>query len=97
MDDNSVDTLINNYMFDLIPFNQMDAVINEFTRVLKPDGKLVLVNMTKAEQFGAGLYEKIYQISPPFLGGCRGVQLSNLLADHNFIIENKMMTYSVRL
>ena len=89
MDNHSVDILFNNYMFDLIPFNQMDAVINEFTRVLKPDGKLVLVNMTKAEQFGAGLYEKIYRISPPLLGGCRGVQLSNLLTDHNFIIENR--------
>ena len=89
MDDLSVDILFNNYMFDLIPFDQMDTVINEFSRVLKPGGKLVLVNMTKAEQFGAGLYERIYRISPTLMGGCRGVQLSNLLAEHGFIIENR--------
>ena len=89
MDDLSVDILFNNYMFDLIPFDQMDTVINEFARVLKPGGKLVLVNMTKAEQFGAGLYERIYRISPTLMGGCRGVQLSNLLAEHGFIIENR--------
>ena len=41
MDDGSVDILFNNYMFDLIFFDQMDDVINEFARVLKPGGKLV--------------------------------------------------------
>ena len=84
MDDGSVDILFNNYMFDLISFDQMDNVINEFARVLKPGGKLVLVNMTKAEQFGAGLYEKIYRTSPPLMGGCRGVQMFDLLTEHGF-------------
>jgi len=87
MDDLSVDILFNNYMFDLIPFDQMDTVINEFARVLKPGGKLVLVNMTKAEQFGAGLYERSYRISPTLMGGCRGVKLSNLLTKHGFKVE----------
>ena len=89
MDNHSVDILFNNYMFDLISLDQMDIVINEFARVLKPGGKLVLVNMTKAKQFGAGLYERIYRISPTLMGGCRGVQLSNLLTDHGFIIQNR--------
>ena len=57
----------------------MDYVINEFFRVLKPGGKLVLVNMTKAEQFGAGFYERIYRISPTLMGGCRGVKMFDLL------------------
>ena len=84
MDDGSVDILFNNYMFDLISFDQMDTVINEFIRVLKPGGKLVLVNMTKAEQFGAGLYERIYRISPTLMGGCRGVQQQEILIQHGF-------------
>ena len=84
MDDGSVDILFNNYMFDLIFFDQMDDVINEFARVLKPGGKLVLVNMTKTEQFGTGLYERIYRISPPLMGGCRGVQMFDLLTEHGF-------------
>ena len=87
MDNHSVDILFNNYMFDLIPFNQMDVIIDEFSRVLKPRGKLVLVNMTRKEQFGAGLYEKIYRISPTLMGGCRGVKMSNLLTEHGFKIE----------
>ena len=87
MDDGSVDILFNNYMFDLIPFDQMDDIIDEFARVLKLGGKLVLVNMTKKEQFGAGLYERIYRISPTLMGGCRGVKLSNLLTEHGFKVE----------
>ena len=87
MDDGSVDILFNNYMFDLITFDQMDDIIDEFARVLKLGGKLVLVNMTKKEQFGAGLYERIYRISPTLMGGCRGVKLSNLLTEHGFKVE----------
>ena len=73
MDNHSVDTLINNYMFDLIPFDQMGSIIDEFARVLKPGGKLVLVNMTKGERYGSGLYERIYQMSPSLMGECQGV------------------------
>ena len=89
MDDNSIDILFNNYMFDLIPFNQMDAVIEEFKRVLKPSGKLVLVNMTKGERFGAGLYELIYRFSPSLMGGCRGVQQSEILTQHGFQVISR--------
>ena len=89
MENHSIDILFNNYMFDLISFDHMDLIIDEFSRVLKPGGKLVLVNMTKAEQFGAGLYERIYRISPTLMGGCRGVNLSNLLTEHGFKVENR--------
>ena len=89
MENHSIDILFNNYMFDLISFDHMDLIIDEFSRVLKPGGKLVLVNMTKAEQFGAGLYERIYRISPTLMGGCRGVKLSNLLTEHGYKVENR--------
>ncbi len=85
--DASIDMLVNNYMFDLIPFNQMDSVIDEFNRVLKQNGKLLLINMTKSERFGASLYENLYSLSPRLMGGCRGVQLTDLLTQHGFRIE----------
>jgi ubiquinone/menaquinone biosynthesis C-methylase UbiE len=85
--DASVDMLVNNYMFDLVPFNQMDKIIGEFKRVLKSDGKLILINMTKSESFGGGLYENVYRLSPRFLGGCRGVQMTDLLTRHDFKVE----------
>jgi ubiquinone/menaquinone biosynthesis C-methylase UbiE len=81
------DVLINNYMFDLIPFDQMDAVLAEFNRVLKKGGKLVLVNMTAGEKFGSGIYDLIYLVSPRFMGGCRGIKLSEKLKEHGFNVK----------
>ena len=85
--DSSIDMLVNNYMFDLIPFNQMDSIIDEFYRVLKPNGKVMLINMTKSERFGASLYENLYRFFPRLMGGCRAVQLSELLTQHGFRIK----------
>ena len=87
VNDDSIDMLVNNYMFDLIPFNQMDSIIDEFYRVLKPNGKVMLINMTKSERFGASLYENLYRLSPRLMGGCRAVQLSELLTKHGFRIK----------
>ena len=85
----SIDTLMNSYMFDLITFNDMDRVLLEFRRVLKKEGKLVLVNMTEGESFGSRLYDLIYNISPKVMGGCRGIKLSNKLRKHGFIVESR--------
>lgn len=83
----SVDLLVNNYMFDLIPFDDMDKVLLEFKRVLKASARLILVNMTIEETWGSRLYEFIYRISPALMGGCRGVKLSEKLKQHGFTVE----------
>ena len=54
--DGSVDTLLNNYMFDLIPFKDMDTILVEFKRVLKKGGRLVLINMTEGAYVSAAGY-----------------------------------------
>ncbi|KAA3613766.1 MAG: methyltransferase domain-containing protein [Calditrichaeota bacterium] len=87
--DKSVDILMNNYMFDLLEFEQMDQALTEFKRVLKPGGKLILINMTIGEKTGSGIYHRIYQLSPRLMGGCRGVRLSDKLAEHGFIIKSR--------
>jgi len=83
-EDESIDTLINNYMFDLISFEDMDKILLEFRRVLKTDGKLILVNMTEGERFGSKIYDIIYNISPKTMGGCRGIKLTEKLKQHGF-------------
>ena len=85
--DESIDTLMNNYMFDLMPFEYMDKIIMEFRRVLKKDGKLILVNMTEGERLGSKIYDFIYNISPKTMGGCRGVKLADRLQQHGFKVE----------
>lgn len=85
--DEAIDTLVNNYMFDLIPFEDMDKILLEFKRVLKKNGRLVLVNMTEGERFGSKLYDLLYNISPKTMGGCRGVRLTERLKQQGFKVE----------
>ena len=87
--DASVDLLMNNYMFDLVSFADMDTVIGEFKRVLRKDGRLVLVNMTQGERFGSQVYNHIYRLSPKAMGGCRGVHMSTRLQEHGFSVETR--------
>jgi ubiquinone/menaquinone biosynthesis C-methylase UbiE len=86
-EDDHFDVLINNYMFDLISFDQMDAVLKEFKRVLKKKGKLVIVNMTAGENFGSGIYDFLYRLSPKMMGGCRGIRLTKKLQEHGFDVK----------
>jgi len=78
------DVLVNNYMFDLLPANDFEKVLTEFKRVLKPNGRLILVNMTTGERLHQRLYEAIYQVNPRWIGGCRGVRLSDTLQQVGF-------------
>lgn len=77
--DNSFDVLINNYMFDLLPQDDFTAVLAEFLRVLRPRGRLAMINMTVGERWYNGLWEQIYRLSPALLGGCRGILLQPFL------------------
>jgi ubiquinone/menaquinone biosynthesis C-methylase UbiE len=69
------DLLINNYMFDLLPESDFTTILEEFKRVLRPGGRLVLANMTKPEHWYQALWERLYRWRPSLMGGCRGVQL----------------------
>lgn len=78
------DLLINGYMFDLMPNTAVPQLLAEFKRVLKPDGRLVLINMTEGERWGSHFYEWIYRQSPALMGGCRGVKLAGPLGQAGF-------------
>jgi ubiquinone/menaquinone biosynthesis C-methylase UbiE len=75
--DNTFDLVVNNFMFDLLPERDFPVVLAEFKRVLRPGGRLVLVNMAQGEHWYNGVWETIYQINPAWIGGCRGVALLN--------------------
>jgi ubiquinone/menaquinone biosynthesis C-methylase UbiE len=83
------DLLINGYMFDLMPYEDMPKILAEFRRVLKPDGRLALVNMTTGEKPGSQIYQWIYDRSPEFMGGCRGVRLCDLLTQTGFKVVTR--------
>jgi ubiquinone/menaquinone biosynthesis C-methylase UbiE len=82
--DATFDLIINNYMFDLIPFDEMDKILNEFKRVLKDNARLVIVNMTEGKTLLSRIYELIYKFSPRLLGGCRGIMMKEHVASAGF-------------
>ena len=76
------DVLYNGYMFDLIPLDGFSPILREFARVLKPGGKLVLVNMSKPDErktFFETIYEKGWAVMP-----CRPVLMSPFLEPAGF-------------
>ncbi|MDH3547261.1 MAG: methyltransferase domain-containing protein [Gammaproteobacteria bacterium] len=87
--DDSFDALINNYMFDLLPERDFARVLSEFRRVLRPGGRLVMVNMTKGRRWYNGIWELIYKINPALLGGCRGVSIVGYLEAAGFQIGKR--------
>jgi ubiquinone/menaquinone biosynthesis C-methylase UbiE len=82
--DSEFDVLINNYMFDLLPEDDFPTVLAEFRRVLRPGGRLVLVNMTKGKSWHNSIWEWVYRLNPAWLGGCRAVQLLPMLEEIEF-------------
>jgi ubiquinone/menaquinone biosynthesis C-methylase UbiE len=87
--DASFDLLLSNSMFDLLHQRDWPTVLGEFRRVLEPQGRLVLVNMTVGERPGSGLYDRLYRLSPRLMGGCRGVRLSGALRQAGFEVHRR--------
>ena len=65
------DLLLCTYMFDLLPERDFHIVLAEFSRVLSPGGRLVLVNMTRGGGWTDGLWRGLYRLRPALLGGCQ--------------------------
>lgn len=83
----SIDLLINTYMFDLLSEEDMATALHEFARVLRPGGRIVLVNMAHGRTPMSRLYERISRRSPRTLGGCRGVDVAHVLPHHGFAVD----------
>lgn len=58
--DETFDIVYNGYMLDLIPLDGFEPILKEMQRVLKPGGKLVLLNMSKPDEKKT-FYESIYK------------------------------------
>ena len=85
--DDAFDIVYNGYMLDLIPFDSFDPILKEMKRVLKPGGKLVLLNMSKPDERKT-VFESIYKWSGI---PCRPVLMAPYLKKLGF--ENVSRSY----
>ena len=82
--DESTDLLVNGYMLDLLPLDDIPRALAEFKRVLRPGGRLVLSNMTKGERRRDGIWDWLYSKGIVLTANCRGVLAAPVLAELDF-------------
>jgi ubiquinone/menaquinone biosynthesis C-methylase UbiE len=82
--DESFDLLVNGYMLDLLPRDDILRALAEFRRVLRPRGRLVLSNMTKGERRRHRIWDWAYGRGFVVTANCRGVLAAPVLRELGF-------------
>jgi ubiquinone/menaquinone biosynthesis C-methylase UbiE len=82
--DESFDLIVNGYMLDLLPRDDIPRALAEFKRVLRPGGRLVLSNMTKGERRRHRIWDWAYERGVVVTANCRGVLAAPVLRELGF-------------
>jgi ubiquinone/menaquinone biosynthesis C-methylase UbiE len=85
----TVDVLFNFYMLDLFPESEIPVVTEEFRRVLKPSGRLIVLNMAAQARIFNAIWIWIYNRVPLMVGGCRPLPVGIMLAADGWRIESQ--------
>ena len=83
--DDSVDTLTSSYVLDILPAEEIRTALDECSRVLRPGGRLVMVNCTPAETRRHRVPELLYGSGLPLTANCRAIRLAPILKELGFI------------
>jgi len=84
--DASFDYLFNAYMLDLLPEKDFPALLGEFRRVLKPDGRLAIASFSRGKSHLNRLWYWLARFAPAVLTDCRPVELAPVLTQAGFEI-----------
>lgn len=79
----SASHVVSTYVFDLLPEDDVRAAVAEAHRVLAPGGWLCLASMTRgntaASRMLCALWEGLYRVYAPMVGGCHPIALDAFL------------------
>jgi len=85
------DRFVSTYVLDLLSEDAIHAVLTEAHRVLHRDGLLCLVSLTHGQGVMTNLvsaaWEMIHRLSPTLVGGCRPIELRDLLGEDRWRIR----------
>jgi ubiquinone/menaquinone biosynthesis C-methylase UbiE len=81
----SFDLLVNGYMLDLLPRNDIPRALGEFKRVLRRGGRVVLSNMTVGERKSHRVWDFFYSHGINLTANCRGVLAQPVLQELGFV------------
>jgi ubiquinone/menaquinone biosynthesis C-methylase UbiE len=83
-EDQSFDLVVNSYMLDLLPRDDIPRVLSEYGRVLRPCGRVVLSNMTIGERHRHRIWDALYARGINLTANCRGVLAAPVLEELGF-------------
>lgn len=87
------DAVFSSYMLDLLTIEDIELALAEMWRVLRPDGRLALVGLSRGRGKVARLYtrgyEALYRRHPRWLAGCRPMNLTPLLEQARFTVVDR--------
>lgn len=81
------DVLFNFYMLDLLPEAEIALATEEFRRVLRRGGRLVILNMAAQALIVNKFWMWLYRRSPLLVGGCRPFPVARILAGHGWRLD----------
>lgn len=89
-EDKYFDTVINNFMVDLMPAETFDIIAKEFYRVIKPNGKTIVSTFSFGEKKVNKFWFLLAKKFPDLLAGCRPVSFKENLIKAGFKIEKSV-------
>ncbi|MFZ0831628.1 MAG: class I SAM-dependent methyltransferase, partial [Mycobacterium sp.] len=97
VDTNTADRIVSAYVFDLLDDSDIVAVLDDFERILTDEGLVCLVSLrpgiTGFERVISGLWTMVWRRAPQLLGGCRPIQLDQLL-DQRWTVRHRRVVHA---
>ncbi|WP_369049546.1 class I SAM-dependent methyltransferase [Tenacibaculum sp. UWU-22] len=89
-DNNTFDLVVNNFMIDLMPYDTFDKIAEEFYRVTKPNGRVVISIFSNGKKKVNRFWYWVAKNFPSILTGCRPVTFKENLVKAGFEIEESI-------
>lgn len=90
---NSADRVVANYVMDLLPSEDIRAMLDEAHCLLRPGGRLCLASLTHGPTFTTQLVSRmwirLHAMAPAFVGGCRPIELREYLNPNRWTIVHQ--------
>lgn len=87
------DRFVSSYVLDLLPADEIRALLEEAHRVLAPGGLLGVASLTHGRSGVArvvsGAWERIHRIRPALVGGCRPIEVADLLSGQTWKLRHQ--------
>jgi len=101
LQDSQYDRFISNYVLDLLPPEDIQALLEEAHRILMPGGLLCVVSLThgitRFSRIVIWLWKRVYALRPELAGGCRPLNLVDFVSERkwHWVHHNLFVTFGI--